>query len=69
MLVKTNYPGYFKDSESGVIINNNEDEYAKFMAAREASKKTNNICKRLEDVEGDLRDIKGLLQQLIDGRN
>jgi hypothetical protein len=69
MLVETNYPGYFKDTDSGVIINKNEEEYKKFLAAREASKRNNSLCKRMTDVENDLRDIKSLLQQLIHRNN
>lgn len=69
MLVETNHPGYIKDTDSGVIINNNEDEYKKFLAAREASKRNNSLCKRMTEVENDLRDIKNLLQQLIHRNN
>lgn len=65
MLVETNHPGYIKDTESGVIINNNEEEYKKFLAAREASKRNNDLCKRMSEVENDLQDIKKLLLQLI----
>ena len=69
MLVDTNHPGYVKDTDSGVIINNNEEEYKKFIAAREASKRNNSLCKRMTEVENDLRDIKSLLQQLIHRNN
>lgn len=69
MLVETNHPGYIKDTDSGVIINNNEEEYKKFLAAREASKRNHSLCKRITEVENDLRDIKGLLQQLIHRNN
>ena len=69
MLVDTNHPGYVKDTDSGVIINNNEEEYKKFSAAREASKRNNSLCKRMTEVENDLRDIKSLLQQLIHRNN
>ena len=69
MLVNTNHPGYLKDTESGVIINNDEEEYKKFLAAREASKRNNNLCKRMTEVENDLRDIKTLLQQLVHRNN
>jgi len=69
MLVDTNHPGYVKDTDSGVIINNNEEEYKKFLAAREASKRNNSLCKRMTEVENDLRDIKSLLQQLIHRNN
>lgn len=69
MLVETNHPGYLKDTDSGVIINNNEEEYKKFIAAREASKRNNSLCKRMTDVENELRDIKSLLLQLVHGNN
>jgi hypothetical protein len=67
--VQTNIPGYLKDTNSGAIINNDDEEYKKFLAAREANKKNNNLCKRMTEVENDLREIKGLLQQLIHGNN
>ena len=69
MLVETNHLGYVKDTDSGVIINNNEDEYKKFLAIRESSKKNNDLCKRINEVENDLRDIKSLLLQLVHRNN
>lgn len=69
MLVQTNYPGYWKDTDSGAIINNDDEEYKKFLAAREANKKNNHLCKRMTEVENDLRDIKNLLSQLLHGNN
>jgi hypothetical protein len=61
--------GYVKDTVSGVVINNNEEEYKKFLAAREASKKNNDLCKRMTEVEDELRDIKSLLLQLVHRNN
>jgi hypothetical protein len=69
MLVETNHVGYVKDTDTGVIINNNKEEYKKFLAAREASKKTNNLCNRIDEVEKDLQDIKSLLLQLVHRNN
>ena len=69
MLVKTNHHGYLKDTDSGVIINNDEDEYKKFLANRESIKKNNNLCKRIDEVENDLRDIKELLLKLVHRNN
>jgi hypothetical protein len=69
MLVPTNYPGYLKDTDSGAIINNDDEEYKKFLAAREANKKNNNLCKRMAEVEDDLREIKSLLSQLVHRNN
>lgn len=68
MLVKTDTPGFLKDTSSGAIINNDDEAYRKFQAAREASKKNNELCKRIESVEDDLKDIKNLLLQIVNGR-
>ena len=68
MLVKTDTPDFLKDTSSGAIINNDDEAYRKFQAAREASKKNNELCKRIDAVEGDLKDIKNLLLQIVNGR-
>jgi len=69
MLVNTNHPGYIKDTETGVIINTNEEEYKKFLAARDASKKNHSLCKRMTEVENELGEIKSLLLQLVHRNN
>lgn len=69
MLVKTDKPGYLKDTSTGAIINNDDDAYHRFKAAREASKKNNELCKRINAVEDDLRDIKSLLLQIVHRNN
>ncbi len=69
MLVQTNITGYLKDTDSGAIINNNDEEYKKFLAAREANKKNNNLCKRLDEIEVEFREIKDLLTQLLHRNN
>jgi len=70
MLVQiANHIGYVKDTDTGVVINNNEEEYKKFLAAREASKKNHSLCKRMTEVENELTEIKSLLLQLIHRNN
>lgn len=69
MLVKTDHPGYLKDTSSGAIINNDDEAYRRFQAAREVSKKNNELCKRIDAVEGDLKDIKNLLLQIVHRNN
>lgn len=69
MLAHTNHPGYFKDTDTGVIINNDEEEYKKFLLARETSKRNSNLCKRMAEVENEMRDIKKLLLQLVHRNN
>ena len=69
MLVKTDQPGYLKDTSTGAIINNDDEAYRRFQAAREASKKNNDLCNRINVVEGDLKDIKNLLLQIVHRTN
>ena len=69
MLAQTNHPGYLKDTDTGVIINNDEEEYKKFLVARETSKRNNTLCKRMTEVENAMRDIKNLLLQLVHRNN
>lgn len=69
MLVKTDQHGYLKDTSTGAIINNDDEAYRRFQAAREASKKNNDLCKRIDVVEGDLKDIKNLLLQIVHRTN
>lgn len=39
MFVKTNVSGFVKNTDNGLIINNNEDQYKKIIAARAQTKK------------------------------
>lgn len=69
MLVKTEDSAFVKDTESGAFINIDNAAYQRFKAQREASKQTAELCERMSAVEGDMRDIKNLLLQVINGRN
>lgn len=67
MLQKTNTPGFFKDTETGAIINKNEMDYEKFKAAREEIKKNKQMAVKIDSLENELKDIKSLLLQLVNG--
>ena len=69
MLVKTDTDGYMKDTSTGAFINTNDAAYARFMAQRANIKQSKDLCKRITAVEDDLRDIKNLLLQVVNGRN
>lgn len=69
MLVKTETEGYMKDTSSGAFINTDDASYARFMAQRASLKKSNELCNRIDAVENDLREIKNLLLQVVNGRN
>jgi hypothetical protein len=63
--IKTDREGLIKDSESGAVLNvDNEalSAYRKKKAAFSAVKTNND---RLEQLENDISDIKSLLQELL----
>lgn len=69
MLVKTEDKSYVKDQESGAFINIDDDAYTKFKAAQAQAKKNREVCNRIDAVESDLKEIKNLLLQVLNGRN
>lgn len=69
MLVKTDSEGYMKDTSTGAFINTDDTAYARFLAQRNSIKKNNDLCNRISAVEDDLREIKNLLLQVVNGRN
>lgn len=69
MLIKTEEPGYMKDATTGAIINTNDDHYKRILAIRAEKKKGQDLCKRMNSLENDLREIKELLVQVLGGRN
>lgn len=69
MLIKTEDSSFAKDSESGAFINIDDAGYQRFKAQRAAAKQTSDLCDRMNAVEGDLREIKNLLLQVVNGRN
>lgn len=69
MLVKTETEGFMKDTATGAFINTDDASYARYMAQRASIKKNNDLCNRIDAVENDLREIKNLLLQVVNGRN
>jgi hypothetical protein len=61
MLVKTNVSGFVKNTDNGLIINNNEDQYKKIVAARAQAKKNNELTRRVEILEKEIKELKALL--------
>jgi hypothetical protein len=69
MLVKTEADGFMKDTSSGAFINTDDASYAKFVAERSKAKNSKNLLNRISAVEDDLKEIKTLLLQVVNGRN
>lgn len=69
MLVKTETPGFMKDTSTGAFINTDDTSYAKFVAERSKTKNSKDLSNRISAVEDDLKEIKNLLLQVVNGRN
>ena len=72
-LIKTNVPGYLKDEETKLIINNNQAEFDLYKAARlkvqqshEAKNEVLTLKQQVESLHNDMSDIKNLLTQLLE---
>ena len=69
MLVKTEADGFMKDTSTGAFINIDDTSYAKFVAERSKAKNSKELTTRISAVEDDLKEIKNLLLQVVNGRN
>lgn len=67
-LIKTNIPGYYKDTETNAIINTS-DEYNSYRLKRDKSKEFENLKDKVNKMDNDISDIKNLLLQLVNGKN
>jgi hypothetical protein len=68
MLVKTETDGFMKDTSTGAFINTDNASYAKFVAERSKAKNSKELTTRISAVENDIKEIKNLLLQVVNGR-
>ena len=61
-------PEFIRDTESGAIINTNDSYYKQILAQRSNSKKTAEVCEKMNSLESELSEIKMMLQQILNGR-
>lgn len=66
-LVKTNNPGYLKDTISGAIINTDDTYYQQILAERKRIKEQQAICDEMNTLKNELSNIKNLLAQIVNG--
>ena len=69
MLVKTETAGFMKDTSTGAFINTDDTSYVKFVAERSKAKNSKELTTRISAVEDDIKEIKNLLLQVVNGRN
>lgn len=61
-------PDFVRDTSSGAIINTNDSHYMQILAARSQARQAKDVCARMNAIESEMRDIRALLQQVLDGR-
>lgn len=67
-LLKTNIPGYYKDTTTNAIINTNDD-YEQIKKQRSKIREFDDLKNKVKTIESDMKDIKNLLLQLVNGKN
>ena len=63
MQVKTDAKGYVKDITTGVVLNNDSQEYAAYILQREHNRRMQNFQRDIESLKTELYEIKMLLQK------
>ena len=58
------YSGIYKDDESGVILNRGSSERDRYRLAKEQALKNLESQNEIENLKGELDEIKSLLKQL-----
>lgn len=65
-LVKTNIPGYYKDENSGLIVNTNETEYDRYVMQKIQHKEYMKTKEQITSLKNEMAEIKKLL---LENRN
>lgn len=55
----------FVKTAQGVIINTDDSYYRAIVAQRESEKQAREMCAKINDLEGELTEIRDLLKQVI----
>jgi hypothetical protein len=63
--VKTNVGGLVKDTRSGAILNVNHAGLSAYKKQKKAFEMSRNSAERLDKLEGDIDEIKQMLQLLL----
>ena len=60
-----------RDTSSNAVINSSTSEYkiymARYRAREQESDKLRNACKEINSLKAELREIKGLIKELVNG--
>ena len=68
-LHKTDADGYYKNTDTNAVINNNNNEYATFIQNRERAKQIQGIQRDLENLKSEFREIKDICKKISERFN
>ena len=69
MLQKTNVDGLLKDTENGVVLNDNVSEYQLYLQNKMKSKQSKSIQNDIDNLKKEFSEIKSMLQELINRKS
>jgi cell shape-determining protein MreC len=65
MQLKTDAKGYVKDVTTGVVLNNDSQEYAAYILQREQNRRMQSCQKDIELLKAELHEIKTALNTVL----
>lgn len=65
--IKTNIPGYVKNPVTGIVSNQNIEEYELYKSQRNKAKETAQIKETISELKNDIAEIKNLLFKAMKG--
>jgi cell shape-determining protein MreC len=65
MQLKTDAKGYVKDVTTGVVLNNDSQEYAAYILQREQNRRMQSYQKDIEFLKSELHEIKMALNTVL----
>lgn len=64
-LIKTNIDGYYKNPESGVVINMNDAEYRAYLAQKKHDKEYRATLEQVNELKRELEEMKQLFREKL----
>ena len=68
-LVQTDMPGFYRDMNTGAVLNRNYSELNQYMTERKRYIEQDQINKRINELETAVFEIKEILKMVVEKRN
>lgn len=64
-LIKTNVNGFYKDPNTGAVINMNEDEYRMYKSQKNQHKEFMKTLNQVDELKRELEELKRLMLEKV----